>query len=97
MRTAPIVSIGFLLSVSAHGREGPVDLILLNGKVFTSDLAKPLAEAVAIGGERIIAVGASSEIERLGGAKARRIDLRGRVVVPGFNDAHFPGCNLCAR
>jgi predicted amidohydrolase YtcJ len=89
MRTAPIVSVGFLLSISAPGGEAPPNLILLNGKVFTSDLAKPSAEAVAIRGERIIAVGASTEIGKLAAAKTRRIDLRGQVLVPGFNDAHF--------
>ena len=89
MRTAPIVSVGLLLSISAHGAEAPPDLILLNGKVFTSNLTKPTVEAVAIRGDRIIAAGASKEIERLAGAKTRRVDLRGHVVVPGFNDAHF--------
>ena len=83
-RTALTASISFLLSISAHGQEAAADLILLDGKVFTSNLTKPTVEAVAIRGDRIIAAGASKEIERLGGAKTRRIDLRGHVVVPGF-------------
>jgi hypothetical protein len=49
----------------------------LNGKVFSADAAKPSAEAVAIRGDRIIAVGTSAEIETLAGAKTRRIDLQG--------------------
>ena len=78
-----------LLSLSASGQQAPADLILLNGKVFTADSAKPSAEAVAIRGERIIAVGTSAEIEKLAEWKTRRIDLQGRVVTPGFNDAHI--------
>jgi len=80
------------LPLSAYAQQALADLILLNGKVFTADLTKPSAEAVAIAGERIVGVGTSEEIERFAGAKTRRIDLQGRVVVPGFNDAHchFP-------
>jgi predicted amidohydrolase YtcJ len=84
-----LVFLSALLSLSASGQQAPADLILLNGKVFTADSAKPSAEAVAIRGERIIAVGTSPEIEHLAGAKTRRIDLQGRVVTPGFNDAHI--------
>jgi predicted amidohydrolase YtcJ len=65
-----------------------VSLILTNGKVFTSDARGTLAEAVAVEGNRIAAVGTSREI----GARytaARTIDLKGRLVTPGFNDAHI--------
>jgi predicted amidohydrolase YtcJ len=85
----PLVVLNALLSLPASGQQTPADLILLNGKVFTADSAKPSVEAVAIRGERIMAVGTSAEIEKLAGAKTRRIDLRGRVVTPGFNDAHI--------
>jgi len=83
------VILSALLSLSASGQQAPADLILFNGKVFTADSAKPSAEAVAIRGERIIAVGTLAEIEKFAGAKTRRIDLQGRVVTPGFNDAHI--------
>lgn len=66
----------------------PPTLILTGAKVFTADSARPWAEAVAIRGERIIAVGSSNEIGRLAVPTTRRLDLAGRVVVPGFNDAH---------
>ncbi len=65
------------------------DIALLNGKVFTSDPACRLAEAIAIEGERIVKVGSTSEIAALADAHTRRIDLSGRTVIPGFNDAHF--------
>lgn len=88
-RIIDIIFLSVLLPLTTYGQQTPVDLILLNGKVFTADSAKPFAEAIAIRGERIVAVGTSAEIEKLTQAKTRRIDLQGRVVVPGFNDAHF--------
>lgn len=84
-----LIFLGALLSFSAFGQQVPADLILLNGKVFTAELGKPYAEAVAIRGERILAVGSSDEIKRLANAKTRVIDLQGRTVIPGINDAHF--------
>jgi len=86
-----IVYIVFLcvwILFAACGRQSPADLILVNGSIFTCDSAVPTTEAVAIAGERIVAVGTSAEIEKLAGARTRRIDLQRRVVVPGFNDAH---------
>lgn len=76
-------------SISVIGQQKYADLILVNGKIFTADPANPYVEAVAIRGERILAVGGSAEIRRLAGARTRQIDLQNRVVVPGFNDAHF--------
>jgi predicted amidohydrolase YtcJ len=84
-----LIFLSGLLPLSAFGQRVPADLVLLNGKVFTADVAKPSAEAVAIRDGRIVAVGTSVEIETLVGTKTRQIDLRGRTVVPGFNDAHF--------
>jgi predicted amidohydrolase YtcJ len=88
-RFAYIIFLSALISLSAFGQQSSADLVLLNGKIFTADSAKPFVEAVAIRGERIIAVGTSAEIEKLVGAKTRRVDLQGRVVTPGFNDAHI--------
>jgi len=76
-------------SICTFGQKVPIDLILLNGKIFTSDVTQPNAEAIAIRGKRISAVGSTDEIKKLGSAKTRLIDLQGRIVVPGFNDAHF--------
>lgn len=84
-----LIFLSAVLPLSAFGQRVPADLVLLKGKVFTADVAKPSAEAVAIRGGRIIAVGTSAEIESLAVARTRRIDLQGRTVVPGFNDAHF--------
>lgn len=83
------IFLSVLLPLAGYGQQAPGDLILLNGKIFTADSEKPFAEAVAIRGERIVAVGTSAEVERLVGPKTRKIDLQGRVVTPGFNDAHI--------
>jgi predicted amidohydrolase YtcJ len=72
---------------SAQARRN-VSLLLVNGKVFTADARGSIAEAVAVEGERIVAVGTTREIEaRFTGA--RTVDLKGKLVTPGFNDAHI--------
>src|SRR5438105_4030456 len=75
------------LRSSAQRRRG-VSLPLLSGKVCTSDARGTIAEAVAIDGERIIAVGRDTEIEAQY-TGARTINLKGKLVTPGFNDAHI--------
>ncbi len=87
MRTA-IGTLAALLVTAATARAQDADLLLLNGRVYTADPARPWAEAVAVRGDRIAAVGGSAEIRRLAGPKTRAIDLRGGFVSPGFNDAH---------
>ena len=64
------------------------DLVLLNGKLWTVNDKQPEAEAVAVLGNRIVAVGASKTLRKLIGPQTRVLDLQGRRVVPGFNDAH---------
>jgi predicted amidohydrolase YtcJ len=65
------------------------DLILSNGRIFTSDSAHPYVEALAIRADRITAVGTSEKIHALAGPQTKRMDLKGRVVIPGINDAHY--------
>ena len=65
------------------------DLVIINGKVLTIDEANPIAEAIAVKGENIIAVGTTRKISGMiqeGSTKV--IDAGGRLVIPGFNDAH---------
>ncbi len=78
-----------LVLASAAGCTATVtpDLIITNARVFTNDTARPWAEAVAIKGERIVAVGAARAVLATAGAATRVIDAGGRAVVPGFNDA----------
>jgi predicted amidohydrolase YtcJ len=65
----------------------PVTLAVVNGRVWTGERARPWAEALAVSGEQIAAVGTSDEIRRLA-AGLTPIDAAGRLVVPGFIDAH---------
>ena len=64
------------------------DLIVFNGKVHTVDPARPSAEAIAVQGDVIGHVGTNAEVRRLAGRSTRVIDAGGRLVLPGFNDAH---------
>jgi predicted amidohydrolase YtcJ len=64
------------------------DLIIVNAAVRTIDRNQPLAEAVAIYGHRIVAVGSTADIRKLAGKTTRTIDAQGKLVLPGFNDAH---------
>jgi predicted amidohydrolase YtcJ len=64
------------------------DLVLRGGKVITLDSADRVAEAIAVRGNRIAAIGSNAEIGRLVGPKTRVIELAGRGVTPGFIDAH---------
>ena len=76
-----------LFVATAQGKQ-KATLILFNGKIFTANDKSEFAEAVAVDGEKIIAVGTTKEIRsRYNGVK--EIDLQSRLVTPGFNDAHI--------
>ena len=79
------------LSLSLHAQQTPADLILTNGKIITVNDTFQIAQAVAVRGSRIVAVGSNADITRLAGPNTQRIDLRGKSMVPGFidNHAHF--------
>lgn len=64
------------------------DLIVTNARIWTVDPALPTAQAVAIIGDRIVAVGSSAEIDAWRGSQTHVIDASGKRLVPGFNDAH---------
>ncbi len=64
------------------------DLVLTNAVVHTVDPSRPRAEAIAIRGRRIVAVGSRREVEAFVGPETRVRDLAGRTVVPGFDDSH---------
>ncbi len=64
------------------------DFLIVNASIHTMDAARPTAGALAIAGNRIMALGATTEIRSLAGAKTRVVDANQRTVLPGFNDAH---------
>lgn len=65
-----------------------VDLILVNGAAWTVNPDQPWADAVAISGENILAVGSSKAIQKMAGSATKSIDLNGAFVLPGFIDSH---------
>ena len=67
---------------------GDADRILFGGRIFTGERNRTWAKAIAIRGGRILAVGTDAVADRWAGRRTRRTDLEGRVVVPGFIDAH---------
>jgi predicted amidohydrolase YtcJ len=68
------------------------DLIVINANVLTVDKSKPYAQAFAVENGRFTAVGTNAEIRHLATASTKVIDLKGKTVTPGFNDAHLhPG------
>ncbi|MFI5610182.1 amidohydrolase [Amycolatopsis sp. NPDC051903] len=88
LAVAPMV-VGTSAASAAPRPDDGADLILHNGHVITAALHGHAAQAVAIGGGRILATGPSSQVLRLAGRRTRRIDLRGRTVVPGLIDSHL--------
>ncbi len=85
----PLPRRNFLSSLGALAlsRAEP-DLVLTHANILTMEPANPRAEAVAIAGDRLLAVGSTAEIEGLATARTRRIRLEGKTIVPGFIDAH---------
>ncbi|MGI9035468.1 MAG: amidohydrolase, partial [Pyrinomonadaceae bacterium] len=77
-----------MFSVNAFAQHPAADLVVVNANVHTLDAAKPTAEAFAVIGNKIVAVGANDEIHQWIGASTNTIDARGKLVMPGFNDAH---------
>jgi predicted amidohydrolase YtcJ len=78
------------VSAQAPGAVGAApDLVFTNGKVVTVDDRFTIAQAVAVTGDRIVAVGSNQEITRLAGPSTRTTDLRGRTVIPGLIDNHL--------
>jgi len=64
------------------------DLIVTNAKVWTVDKVRPQAEAFAVVGDTIVAVGSAAEMDAWHGPQTKVVDAQGRLVLPGFNDAH---------
>lgn len=71
-----------------RGVAGNVNIIFTNGHIITMDDAKPLPEAIAIGGDSILAVGTNDEIDAYRGPNTILVDLDGKTLTPGFIDSH---------
>lgn len=93
--TVPLLALALCVSaltLSARGaataQQPPADLVLTNGKIVTVETAQPEAQAVAVRGDRIIAIGSSSDIKPHVGPNTEVIDLQGQLVIPGFIEGH---------
>jgi predicted amidohydrolase YtcJ len=85
-----IVSVTFIAGLIVGAQrddDGPVDLIVVNGSVYTADGENTRAEAVAVQGNKILMVGSNREIQRLRRPQTVVVDAKGGTVLPGFNDA----------
>jgi predicted amidohydrolase YtcJ len=67
---------------------GPADVVFRGGAVYLVDAARSRAQAVAVRGDRILAVGSDADVRELTGPRTTVIDLDGRMLLPGFQDAH---------
>ena len=84
------LSLFIMITISSCDEKEKADLVIINAKVLTIDSENPLSEALAVRGEKIIGVGSTKQIEKLiESGKTEVIDAAGRLVIPGFNDAHL--------
>ncbi len=88
-RVAVRVGVAVLCGLAALSGARAADTILFNGRIVTLDGASSIAEAIAIAGPAIEAVGSSTEIRRRATSSTRSIDLGGRTVIPGLIDSHI--------
>src|SRR5438034_10242233 len=92
MKTIAVVTAGifFMLTNFSHADETKFapDIIILNATIHTVDDTRPTADALAVLGNKIVAVGTTDEIRPLAGKKTRLIDAEKKLVLPGFNDSH---------
>ena len=79
---------GLIVGAQRDAAEGPVDLIITNGRVYTAKNGA-FAEAVAVRGNKILRVGSNREIKRLRRPQTVTVDAHGATVLPGFNDSHI--------
>jgi predicted amidohydrolase YtcJ len=78
-----------LLAASVPAQSKPAaDLIITNAKIWTVDKSFPTAQAVAVLGDRIVAVSSNADVDAWRGPNTRLIDAKGKLLLPGFNDAH---------
>src|SRR5262245_31555436 len=78
----------FIAAVHPSAQAPAADLVLVNGKILTVDASDAIAQAVAIAGGKIVAVGTNAEVRSRVGGSTQVIDLRGRTATPGLIDTH---------
>src|SRR5690349_20398417 len=86
--TLLLATVCVMLMAAAAVAQQPADMVLHNGKILTVDDSFSTAQAVAISGNKIAAVGSDADVMNLAGAGTKVIDLKGRTVIPGLIDTH---------
>lgn len=84
-----ITTIAFLSFKKDRSSADAVDLVVLNGRIFTGNEQQPFAEAMAVRKNKIVAIGTTAEIKAMIGTSTKQYQLNGKLVIPGFNDAHI--------
>jgi len=85
-----IASCALVLAIACNTKTSSyADTVLFNGKIWTGESDSSMVQAVAIKGNKIMAIGTDEEIKKLIGDSTRATDLQGKLVIPGFNDAHI--------
>ena len=88
-RAFPLVILTLICHAMLHTQNPlPADLVILHAHVWTVDKSHPTADALAVTGSHILAVGSDSEIQNFIGPRTKQIDAHQKSVLPGFNDAH---------
>ncbi|MGE5212560.1 MAG: amidohydrolase family protein, partial [Nitrospirota bacterium] len=88
-RKFAVSTLMIMAALGANAESKPsATLIVTNAAVYTVDKQKPKAEAVAVIGDRIVAVGSRADIDLWRGPHTKVIDAGGKLLLPGFNDAH---------
>jgi predicted amidohydrolase YtcJ len=82
------MSVCGVLLIAVGLQQQPADLVVLNARIYTADVNRPVAEALAVRGGRIAFVGSTRGALALAGPRTERLDLAGRTVFPGMVDAH---------
>lgn len=96
MRRFSLIALALALTARAGAQQPAPDLILHHARIYTANDARPEAAALAIRGDRLVAVGQEADILALKGSATQIVDLAGRTIVPGLTDAHGHFTNLGA-
>ena len=92
LRTRSLLAVAALaaapLPTTVQAQQQPADLIVTNGRIYTADGTRPVADALAIRGGRVVFVGDMAGAKALAGTATQVLDLKGRTVIPGMTDAH---------
>lgn len=86
--TCAAVLLTTFVSTVVNAQTLTADMVIINANVRTIDLKRPTANSIAVLGDKIIAVGSDADTKPLIGTKTRIIDAKGKLIIPGFNDAH---------